>query len=87
MTRSRMQVLSETVRLYDERGEPITPTDLAATTELAPSTVRAYFDGFESKHLLKRAGDGYRPTVTARELLELDVADDVTLILDVETDE
>ena len=87
MTRSQIRVLSETVSRYDARGEPVTPTELAATMGMDTDEVRTCFEDFESKHLLKRVEGGYRPTVTARELLELDVSEETLLILDTEPEE
>lgn len=82
-----MQVLSETVTRYDTQEEPVTPEELAETVEGDIETVRGCFEEFESKHLLKCVEGGYRPTVTARELLELDVPDSTLLVLDVEPEE
>lgn len=87
MKPSDIEVLSETVTQYDRRDKPVTPTELAEIVETDVETVRGCFEGFESKHLLKCVEGGYRPTVTARELLELDVADDALLILDTDPEE
>ena len=82
MTASQMWLLSRLVSQYDEREEPVTPAEMATVVDADPVTVRQFFEDFESKHLLKPAGDGYRPTVTAHELLALDIDDDALVILD-----
>ena len=84
MTVSHMEVLAETVSRYDSREAPVTAVDLAAEIDADAETIRTCFEDFESKCLLKPVGDGYRPTVTARELLDLDVDDEMLLILDAE---
>jgi predicted transcriptional regulator len=82
-----MEILSEAVTAYDARDRPVTPTDVAEATSVDLDAIRATFEEFESKHLLKRVESGYRPTVTARELLELDIDDDALLILDAEPEQ
>lgn len=82
MTTAQMDVLSRLVTRYDERDAPVTPAELASIIDADPETIQAFFEDFESKHLLKTVGDGYRPTVTARELLALDLDDDALVILD-----
>jgi predicted transcriptional regulator len=77
-----MNVLSRLVARYDEREAPVTPAEIATVVDADIATVRECFEDFESKHLLKPADSGYRPTITARELLALDVDDDALLILD-----
>lgn len=82
MTASQMRILSRLVSRYDEREGPITATEMATVVDSDPATLREFFENYESKHLLKPVDDGYRPTVTARELLELDIDDDALVILD-----
>lgn len=82
MTIAPIELLSALVHRYDERGEPVTPAELAETVDADAALVREQFESFESKHLSKCVGAGYRPTVTARELLELDIGDDALVILD-----
>ncbi|MEF8813045.1 MAG: hypothetical protein V5A55_04420 [Halovenus sp.] len=84
MTVSEMQVLSETVTLYETQGGPVTPAGLAAEMEAETETIRTCFDDFESNYLLKQTEGGYRPTVTAHELLELDLEHGDLVILDTE---
>jgi hypothetical protein len=42
--------------------------------------VRDRFETFAECALLERVEEGYRPTVTARELLELEIAGDVVIV-------
>jgi hypothetical protein len=42
--------------------------------------VRDRFETFAECALLERVEEGYRPTVTARELLELELAGDVVIV-------
>lgn len=86
MTTSQIQILSVLISRYDERDEPVTPAELAVAVDADTETVRELLVDFESKHLLQDVEDGYRPTVTARELLELDIAADALLILDSQSD-
>jgi len=82
MTVSHMDVLSETVALYDGRGAPVTPPELAEKLDTDDGRIRTCFEDLESKCLLKQVTGGYRPTVTARELLELELSGDLPLVVD-----
>jgi predicted transcriptional regulator len=83
MTGSQLEFLSWLVDRYDAAEQPVTPTETADHFGIDVETARACFNEFESNHLLKPVdGEGYRPTVTARELLELDVDDTEFLVLD-----
>jgi len=86
MGQPQIELLAEIVARYDEREQPVEPADFASTQGELRS-VRSCFEDFESKYLLKAVGDGYRPTVTARELLELDVDDETVLFLDCDPEE
>lgn len=81
-----VQVLSWVVDRYDRRDQPVTVADAATHFEQEIETVQSCFEHLESNYLLTTEGDGYRPTVTARELLELDVEDGSPLILDITSD-
>lgn len=83
MTGKQLQVLSWLVERYDAAERPVTPTEAADHFGIDVETARSCFDEFESNHLLKSIDkQGYRPTVTARELLELDFDDSEFLVLD-----
>jgi predicted transcriptional regulator len=77
-----MQLLSLLVSQYDERDEAVTAADIAAAADTETASVRDTFEEFRSKYLVKSVNDGYRPTVTARQLLALDIDDDAAVILD-----
>lgn len=85
MSPSPYRVLETAVALHDEGVQPLTPTAVAERVEPTPETVERLFARFVDCELLLPTGDGYAPTVTARELLALDPAGDV-LILDVDAD-
>lgn len=82
MTISQMEILSCLVDRYDYREEPVTLDEVAMIVDADITTVRKHFDQFESNYLVKAVGDGYRPTMTARELLDLDFDEDTFFILD-----
>jgi predicted transcriptional regulator len=68
---NRIRLLTWLVDRYDTEEQPVTPAEVANR-----------FDSLESQCLLATVEGGYRPTVTARELLELDIDDDTFLVLD-----
>ena len=81
MGQPQIDLLAAIVDRYDQSKEPVNPADFAQSpTQL--QSVRECFRDFESKHLLAREAGDYRPTVTARELLELHIDDDVFLVDD-----
>jgi predicted transcriptional regulator len=83
MSENQIEVLSRVVDRYDTENRPVTPAEIATTTGSDVETVRSCFENLEANCLLTAVdGGGYRPTITARELLELDVDDDTFLILD-----
>jgi predicted transcriptional regulator len=82
MDETQLQALSWIVDQYDAQERPVTPGDVAGHFESDVDAVRSCFANLESKCLLAQLDEGYRPTVTARELLELDIDDDTVLILD-----
>lgn len=83
VTRNQLQVLAWFVDRYDAAEQPVTPAEAADHFGIDADTARSCFEEFESNHLLQTVdGQGYRPTVTARELLELDFDDTEFLVLD-----
>ncbi|MFT4920993.1 MAG: putative transcriptional regulator [Haloarculaceae archaeon] len=84
MDESQLRALSWIVEQYDTQEAPVTPADVTDHFQSDIDAVRSCFDNLESKCLLKRLDGGYRPTVTAQELLDLDIDDDTVLILDTE---
>jgi predicted transcriptional regulator len=88
MSHNQQQILSRVVDRYDADQQPVTPAEIANATGTDVAEVRACFDNLEENCLLTTVGDGgCRPTVTARELLELDVDEESLLILDTCPDE
>lgn len=82
MIENHVQVLSWVVEEYDTGEQPVTPGDVASHFESDIDTARACFEKLEANCLLTTIEGGYRPTITARELLELDLDDDPLLIVD-----
>jgi len=82
MNGNRIRLLTWLVGRYDAEERPVTPAEVADRFDSDMRTVDDALDSLESQCLLATADGGYRPTVTARELLELDVDDDTLLILD-----
>lgn len=82
-----LQLLRLLVARYDDEERPVTPSAIADSVDTDEKTVRTCLVELESNHLVVPVEDGYRPTVTARELLELDVEDGSLLIIDTAPDE
>lgn len=88
MNQNHIRVLTWLVDRYDDGTQPVTPSDVASHFEIDVDTAQACLETLEENHLLTTVADeGHRPTVTARELLELDIEDDSVLILDTEPEE
>ena len=66
-------VLVALVARYDERGSPLSPAVLADALDGDPCTVERRLDGLVDCELAAADPNGYRPTVTGREFLELDI--------------
>lgn len=81
---NELQLLREVVDRYDETGQPLSPSAVVDPVDADAARVEACLQRFESNHLVVRVDGGFRPTVTARELLELDIDldDNSLLILD-----
>jgi hypothetical protein len=71
----------------DDGSECTTTESFADHFDGDTGAVDDALDTLESRCLLATADDGYRPTVTARELLDLDIDDDTFLILDTEPED
>lgn len=83
MSLSSHTVLVEIVREVDTSGEPV-PTDrLAESLTVAEPTLAETLASLQECELVKATDSGYRPTVTARELLALDIDLDDVLVVDV----
>ena len=68
----RRRLLEYVVEQYDRRERPVTPSEAASGLDLDPAVATHCMDAFADCHLVATEDDGYRPTVTARELLALD---------------
>lgn len=72
MTVPPLRLLAFTVARYDRQSRPVTAADAATHFEVSRAVVTARFETLADCHLLAAVEEGYRPTVTARELLQLD---------------
>ncbi|WP_424016348.1 hypothetical protein ACOZ4N_01045 (plasmid) [Halorientalis pallida] len=86
MTPSPSELVEFVVTRYDELERPLTPSDAATRFGVDRKKAEECFDQLLECKLLARVDDGYRPTVTARELLELDI-DDGFMIVDGNVDD
>jgi DNA-binding IclR family transcriptional regulator len=86
MTPSPSELVEFVVTTYEELERPLTPADAATRFAVDRATAEDCFDRLVECQLLATVDDGYRPTVTARELLELDI-DDEFVIVDAELDQ
>lgn len=80
---SEHSVLVTVVERYDDAGEPLSTATVAARTDGDHSAVVDVLDTLATTEFLVRTPSGYRPTVTAREFLALDVTLDDVVALDV----
>jgi predicted transcriptional regulator len=80
MTVTPHRLLEFVVETYDERNDPVLPADIAAQFDISTPEATRQFDRLHDCELVATEEDGYRPTVTARELLELDVDDEFVVV-------
>ena len=80
MTVSPTRLLAFVVDHYDEQGCPLTASDAATAFGVPQAAVTAQFERLADCDLLAAVEDGYRPTVTARELLALDCDGDIVVV-------
>ena len=88
MTAARQRILERLVTLDRTRENPVTGTELARQLDLRPSVVADHLDSLERCDLVKEAGEyaSYAPTVTAHELLALDLGEEALVVVDCEAD-
>lgn len=80
-----LDVLEPIVARYDELERPVTARELVGVLEPSQSVIADCLSELADNELLAPEGDGYRPTITARELLELDIdAKSSMVVLDFE---
>jgi len=79
---SPRRILAALVARYDERGSPLSPAVLATALDGDPDprTVERCLDRLVGCELVAAEPDGYRPTVTGREFLHLDIGDGVAVV-------
>jgi predicted transcriptional regulator len=68
----RRRLLEYVVERYDRDEQPVRPEDAASDLDIETSVAVHCFAAFADCHLIAAEAEGYRPTVTARELLALD---------------
>lgn len=83
MTPSTHAVLVSLVERYDATGDPVTQKALAASLDRCESELSGTIERFCEVELAARERGGYRPTVTARELLDAGIDLDETVALEV----
>jgi DNA-binding IclR family transcriptional regulator len=86
MTPSPYRLLEFVVGTYDDLERPLTPADAATRFGMPRERADECFDRLVECELLATVDDGYRPTITARELLELNI-DDEFVVVDADLDE
>lgn len=84
MNVSPYRLLETAVSQYDGTEQPLTPAAVAAHIDAPPAAVEEAFDRFVECELLVAAEDGFVPTITARELLELNL-DGEFVVIDVKS--
>lgn len=82
MSLSPHAVLAEVVDRYDRTGEPVAARELRESLDVSGSALDQPLDSLCEFELLERTARGYRPTVTGRELLALDIELEDVLVLD-----
>jgi predicted transcriptional regulator len=83
MCASEHSVLVTVVERYDDTGEPLSTATIAALADGDHTAVADALDTLATTEFLVRTPSGYRPTVTAREFLALDVTLDDVVALEV----
>jgi predicted transcriptional regulator len=83
MTRSERRLLEDLRDLCDRTDAPVATERLCDYCGVSEGTARAALDSLESYELVaQEADDRWRPTVTGRELLDLDIDDDDLLVVE-----
>jgi predicted transcriptional regulator len=83
MAPSPHTVLVETVSLSRESGEPVSSAAIADALDAPEPSVAESLDSLCAYEFLSETDGGYQPTVTATELLALDVEFDEILVCEV----
>lgn len=83
MSVSTHTVLVTLVEMTGETDEAVPQATLAASLALPESTLAESLESLQQFELVTSTEDGYRPTVTAHELLAADIELGDTLVVDV----
>jgi predicted transcriptional regulator len=67
----RYRLLEYVVERYDQCERPVTPGEVASQLDIEESVAAHCLTAFTDCHLVVAESEGYRPTITARELLAL----------------
>jgi len=87
MTLSPYEILETLVERFGEEETPVAPESLAERLGVDPDEIRDQLAVLRSHELIAETEDGeVGPTVTGRELLGLDVADDDFVIIETRDD-
>ncbi|WP_135665622.1 hypothetical protein [Halorhabdus rudnickae] len=73
MEHENCPVLAAAVEHYDTTGGPVTPAAIRGLLERDEAAIETRFRQLVDCELLAPVENGYRPTVTGREFLDLDV--------------
>lgn len=73
MHRNNCPVLATVVDRYDSTGQPVSPVTVADALGRDEGAIESRLAQLAACELLAPADGGYRPTVTGREFLALDV--------------
>jgi predicted transcriptional regulator len=76
-------VLSAVVDAYRASGDPVAAATVADALDVPEPAIAEPLTSLCDCELLARTDGGYRPTITARELLALDIDPEDVLVLDV----
>ena len=82
MEETNYRLLERVVEVHDRTDGAVQPAGLASAAGCDVATVRDCLASLEECDLVAPVDGGYRPTVTGRELLALDVDDPTWLVVD-----
>lgn len=80
MSVSNSALLAFVAARYDELGRPVTAGEAAARFDVDRGRLRRQLDTLAGCELVVGHEGGYRPTVTGREFLDLNVAGDLVIV-------
>jgi len=66
-------VLEAVCEAAESDGTPVSVQRISTAVDTTPNRVRPVLESLRRAEFLRRTADGYRPTVTAMEFLELNV--------------